>query len=79
MGTMGIANRAFAAKKDPANRFAALDIDGDKFLSEAEFVGKATGGKAQKAKKQFKKFNIDGDDKLSLEEFKATLKKKKPE
>ena len=69
--------QAKPAKKNPEERFKALDADADGTLTEEEFVGKAEGEKADKARARFKKLDKDNDSKLTLEEFKATKKKKK--
>ncbi|MFQ5731505.1 MAG: EF-hand domain-containing protein [Planctomycetaceae bacterium] len=77
-----LADTGFAAKKKKKKRtdeqiFARLDKDGDKKVTEEEFVGKRTGKKAARAKKRFSKIDKNGDGSLTLEEFKARKKKKK--
>lgn len=76
VGPVGI-GMAQQKKKTPEERFAALDKNGDKKLSEEEFIGKAEGDKAEAAKKRFKKVDKDGDGSVSLEEFKAGQPKPK--
>lgn len=64
-----------APKKPAEERFAKLDANGDKKLSEEEFVGKKTGEAKDKAGKRFGKLDKDGDKSLSFEEFNVTPKK----
>ena len=70
------ANAAPEKKKpDPAEQFKKLDANSDGKVSEAEFVGKKTGEKADKAKAAFAKKDKNGDGSLTMEEF-APKKKK---
>jgi EF-hand domain pair len=75
LGDVALAGKK-GKKKDPMAVFKKLDANGDKKLSETEFVGKKTGKKADKARKRFKKLDKSGDGFLSFEEFKARKKKK---
>lgn len=68
--------KAAKPKKTPEDRFKALDENGDGKISEAEFVGKREGDKADKAKKAFAKKDKDSDGNLTMEEF-APAKKPK--
>ncbi len=63
-------------KQSPEQRFAKLDKDGDKKLSEEEFIGKKTDEAKAKAEKLFSKLDKDKDNSLSFEEFNVTPKKK---
>ena len=70
------------AKKTPQDRFNALDTDGNKKISLAEFVGKREGDKKAKAEKYFKKRDKDSSGDLTLEEVtpkKKPAKEKKPD
>ena len=78
VGAVGVAGAQEKPKKTPEERFAALDKDGDKKLTEAEFIGKAEGDRAENAKKRFKRFDKDADGSVTLEEFKAGQPKPKP-
>lgn len=60
------------AKKDKAaEKFAAMDKDGNGSLTLEEFVGDATEKKAEKAAADFAIKDTDQDGKLTMEEFKA--------
>jgi hypothetical protein len=63
-------------KKSPEQRFARLDKDGDKKLTEEEFIGKKTDEAKSKAEKRFSRLDKDKDHSLSFEEFNVTPKKK---
>jgi Ca2+-binding EF-hand superfamily protein len=76
-GAVGTVAAQEKPKKTPEERFAALDKDGDKKLSEQEFIGKAAADKAENAKKRFKRFDKDSDGSVTLEEFKAGQAKPK--
>jgi hypothetical protein len=71
------AAKADKPKKSPEERFARLDVNGDKKLSSEEFVGKKTGDAKGKAEKRFGRLDKDSDNFLSLEEFSTPPKKKK--
>ena len=77
---VAIASPAVAApdkkKPDPDAAFAKMDKNGDKKLSEEEYVGKKKDDAATKAKARFAKLDKDSDGSLTLEEFKAGGKKK---
>lgn len=85
MLALGVAAASFAAeeKKDdkpkptPEEAFKKADKDGDGKLTEAEFLGKSTGEKADARKKAFAAKDTDKDGKLTLDEFKAPTKKPK--
>ncbi|MCA9204838.1 MAG: hypothetical protein KDA59_17410 [Planctomycetales bacterium] len=64
-------------KPDPEATFKRMDKDSDGKLTEAEFIGKRTGEKADMAKKAFARKDANKDGSLTLEEFKATPKPKK--
>jgi hypothetical protein len=74
-GTHVFAAPEKAPKKPAEERFAKLDANGDKKLSEEEFIGKKTGEAKDKAGKRFGKLDKDGDKSLSFEEFNVTPKK----
>jgi len=69
---------AMAAKpnRSPEQRFAKLDKDGDKKLTEEEFIGKKADDAKAKAEKRFSKLDKNKDNALSFEEFNVTRKKK---
>ena len=71
------ADKADKPARDPEAAFKMRDKDNDGSLTEAEFVGKAEGDKATKAKELFTKLDKDKDGKVTLEEFKARGKKAK--
>jgi hypothetical protein len=50
-------------------RFAKLDTNGDKKLSEEEFVGEKAGKSATKAKKEFVTLDKNGNKSLTFNEF----------
>jgi hypothetical protein len=66
--------------KTPEERFAALDKNNDKKLSEEEFVATLPDDKKDKAKGRFSTADKNGDKFLSLEEYKEIPmgKKKNP-
>ena len=62
-------------KGDPEQTFKRRDADRDGFLTEAEFVAAAKDeDQKSKMKKRFAKIDVNGDGKLSLDEFKAGVK-----
>jgi Ca2+-binding EF-hand superfamily protein len=63
-------------KAEAKETFEALDADGDRKLSRAEFVAHRKGEQAIKAAKIFKKMDADGDGSLSPEEFKELAKRR---
>lgn len=63
-------------KRSAEDRFARLDTNSDKKLTEEEFIGKKTGEAKSKAEKRFSKLDKDNDDSLTFEEFNVTRKKK---
>lgn len=69
--------KADKPKVSPEEVFKKLDKDSDGSVSEAEFVGKKEGEKADAAKKVFAAKDANKDGKLSLEEFTAKVKKPK--
>ena len=80
--------KAAKAKKTPQDRFNALDEDGNKKVSKAEFVGKREGEKKDKAEKIFDKLDGDSSGDLTVAELtpakkpakeKKAGKEKKPE
>ena len=69
-------------KKTPQDRFNAVDTDGNKKISLAEFVGKREGDKKAKAEAIFKKRDKDSSGDLTLDEVtpaKKPAKEKKPQ
>jgi hypothetical protein len=52
--------------------FAKLDANRDKRLSEQEFVGERGGSARAKARRKFRSLDENGDQSLSLKEFKGT-------
>ncbi len=77
LGTSAPAALAAKPKKTPEERFAKLDKDGDKKLSEDEFVNSKKNDDAKtKAGKRFTKLDKDKNGSLSFEEFNVTPKKK---
>ncbi|HEX3659214.1 MAG TPA: EF-hand domain-containing protein [Pirellulales bacterium] len=71
-----VAPAVAAEQKSPEEIFKKKDANGDGKLSVDEFVGKAEGEKADKAKARFAKLDKDGDGSLTLAEFEAGFKKK---
>jgi len=67
---------AAAPKKSAEERFAKMDTNNDKKLSEEEFIGKKSGDMKTKAEKRFGKLDKNNDKSLSLEEFNVPPKKK---
>ena len=62
-------------KGDPEQTFKRRDADRDGFLTEAEFVAAAKDeDQKSKMRKRFAKIDVNGDGKLSLDEFKAGVK-----
>lgn len=64
-------------KPEPEEVFKKRDKDSDGFVTWDEFKGKLEGEKLEAAKKQFEGKDANKDMKLSLEEFKAKVKKAK--
>jgi len=64
-------------KRDLDTIFKKMDKDNSGDLSEEEFVGKRTGKRAERAKKQFARLDKNNDKKVTLAEFKDRKKKKK--
>ena len=64
--------------KSPEERFAALDKNNDKKLSEEEYLATVPDDKKEKGKSRFATADKNGDKFLSLEEYKEipTGKKK---
>jgi hypothetical protein len=56
--------------KTPEERFAALDKNSDKKLSEEEFLATVADDKKDKAKTRFSTADKNGDKFLSIEEYK---------
>lgn len=70
--TSGMAAPAAGKKPpDPEKVFARRDADKDGFLTLAEFKTGMKEPALEKAPKRFRKLDTNGDDRLSLEEFKA--------
>ena len=69
--------KADKPKPNPEEAFKKMDKDNDGSLTEAEFLGKREGEKAEAAKKMFAAKDANKDGKLSLEEFTAKVKKPK--
>lgn len=67
------------AKKTAADVFNEKDTNKDGKLTEDEFVGKAKGDQAERAKRVFKAMDADGDGSVTVEEFKTFMEKKKTE
>ena len=62
-------------KGDPEQTFKRRDADRDGFLTEAEFAAAAKDeDQKSKMRKRFAKIDVNGDGKLSLDEFKAGVK-----
>mgnify|MGYP003599541082 CR=1 FL=1 len=84
MLALGAAAPSFAADKPadkpkptPEEAFKRTDKDGDGKVTESEFIGKQTGEKADARKKQFAAKDANKDGSLTLDEFKAPVKKPK--
>jgi hypothetical protein len=64
---VGSAVEAQAVPKSVNNeRFNKLDANGDKRLSEQEYIGSKSGEAKTKARKQFRRLDLDSDSKLSF-------------
>jgi Ca2+-binding EF-hand superfamily protein len=61
---------AYAAPKSQYDEeFSKMDRNGDKRLSEQEFMGKTTGEAREKAKRKFKTLDRDDNKSLSVKEY----------
>lgn len=58
--------------KEPFELFKKLDTNGDNRLSEKEFIGERGGAARVKARKQFRRLDVDADKWLSLKELKKS-------
>lgn len=63
-------------KPSPEQLFKILDTNDDGRLTRAEYVGKARGEDAEKAKDRFFKLDRDASGLLTYEEFEAGIRKK---
>ena len=63
--------------KTPEERFAAMDKNSDKKLSEEEYLAPLADDKKEKGKSRFAMADKNSDKFLSLEEFKEIPTKKK--
>jgi hypothetical protein len=63
--------------KTPEERFAAMDKNSDKKLSEEEYLAPLADDKKEKGKSRFATADKNGDKFLSIEEFKEIPTKKK--
>jgi Ca2+-binding EF-hand superfamily protein len=64
-------------KRNPAARFAAMDVNKDGQLSSEEFLARKKPENKEGAAKRFTKFDSDKNGSLSREEFAAALATKK--
>jgi hypothetical protein len=70
--------KAAKGPSTPEKSFTRKDKDNDGFLSQEEFVGKATDAAKTKAQAGFAQKDKDANGKLSLEEFAAKPAPKAP-
>ncbi|MES1213060.1 MAG: EF-hand domain-containing protein [Singulisphaera sp.] len=61
--------QAVPTRQFEEQKFKELDTNNDKRLSESEFLGEKAGRAKDKAKKQFKSRDKDGDKSLSFKEY----------
>jgi hypothetical protein len=68
---VGFASTAGAESRRRAHdaQFQALDTNEDRRLSEREFLGQKTGEAKERSKRQFKELDRDGDEELSVKEY----------
>jgi Ca2+-binding EF-hand superfamily protein len=64
-------------KRNPAARFAAMDVNKDGQISSEEFLARKKPEQKEAAAKRFAKFDTDKNGLLSREEFAAALAARK--
>ena len=69
IGAAALADARDAPRKSFNVLMEAMDHNGDKMISEFEFTRNKTGHAKDRAKKEFKRLDTNGDGKLHMKEF----------